>query len=573
MARRRRMRTCLGVFLAVVLALVFFGGERGPVIEDGSTLMLEVEGDYVEAGQSPWFSRVLGESAPPFSGLLSTFALAERDPRISTVVIVIRPLAIGWGKVGELRQAIERLGATGKHTVAYLEMASFSAAREYFLATAADEIWAVPGGSVPVLGLAAEYYFLGDLFAKVGITFDVAKAGRYKSAVERLTANQMSGPAREMANSLLDSTNEFFLSGIARGRDLSVEAVRAAIDQGPFSGPDLAGTGLVEGTKHLDAVLDAIGGPVVEHAEYAEVDPASLGFEAEARVALIYGSGAVVTGSGSRARGGGPIFAARSAAKSISQAAEDPSIAAIILRIDSPGGSALASEQIWRSLDRARSAGKPIIASFSDVAASGGYYAAVAADEIVANDAALTGSIGVFALRTVVAGGLEKLGVGVESLTRGEYAESLLSSRALSPSAQKRLDAMVMQTYALFVERVADGRGMEPGAVDAVGQGRVWTGSQAYEVGLVDHLGGLHTAAARVRAHLELDPDADLELQVFPPPRSLDEEIADALDARIAEIAAAQWPIPEALRGIRSWMTGLTSEGPLAVPPYLVEIR
>ncbi|HIF97887.1 MAG TPA: signal peptide peptidase SppA [Myxococcales bacterium] len=573
MSVRRKYRFCLLFVLGLLVAMFWFGEEPGPVIDADSTLVLEIGGAYAEASQAPWISRLLGEGSPPFSGLLSLFDLAERDSRLGTVVLVIRPLDIGWGKVGELREAIGRLEAAGHRTLAYLEMATFSGSREYFLASAADEVWVVPAGSVPVLGLAAEYFFLGGLWDNLGIEFDVAKAGRYKSAVEVYTATGMSEPSREMANSLLDSTNDFFLSGIAQGRGMSVEEVRAAIDHGPILPVDLESLGLIDGVEHLDVLLDALGEAVVEHDEYAAVSPEEVGFAPVARAALIYGSGPVVSGWGARSPGGESVFAAGRVAESLERAAEDPSIDAIILRIDSPGGSALAAEEIWRSIGTAQQAGKPIIASFSDVAASGGYYVAVAADEIVSNDATLTGSIGVFALRPVLAGGLAKLGVSSESLTRGRHADFMLSNPPLSPSGRKRLQAMVLQIYDLFVSRVAEGRGMERDAVDRVGQGRVWTGSQAYELGLVDFLGGLHTATDRVRRRLNLAADADVALVPFPPPRSLSEELTDALDVRLAQMVEARLPLPEALRSVQSWLADLPMGSPLLVPPYLIEIR
>ena len=571
--RGRRIRICVLLVIGLFVAMFFLAEEPTTDIDDGSTLVLEVGGAYVEAAQAPWLSRALGESSPPFVGLLSLFDHAEMDSRLAAVVIVIRPLSIGWGKVGELRQALERLSASGHRTVAYLDMASFSGSREYFLASAADEIWVVPAGIVPLVGLAAEYYFLGGLWEKLGIEFDVAKAGRYKSAVEAYTATGMSEPSREMANSLLDATNDFFLSGIAQGRDISVGAVRTAIDQGPISPVELKGLGLVDSVGHLDDLLSEIGGPVVDHEVYAQVDPAELGFDPTTRVALVYGSGTVVSTAGPRSGRSGSVFAADRFDRALTQAAQDPSVDAIIVRIDSPGGSAMASEEIWRSIDGARKEGKPIIASFSDLAASGGYYAASAADEIVSNDATLTGSIGVFALRPVYGGGLAKLGVSIDSLTRGKYADFILSSRPLSVGAKKRLQSMVLQIYDLFVRRVAEGREMELSEVDRVGQGRVWTGSQAYEIGLVDHLGGLHTALDRVRDHLGLPPGEDLAVVVFPSPRTLGEELTDILDAKIEGVVAARWPMPKALRGLGAWLSGLEMEGPLVVPPYLVEIR
>jgi len=573
MSVRRKIRFGALLVLGLLLAMFWLGEEPGPVIDPGTTLVLEIGGEYAEASQAPWISRVIGEGSPPFSGLLGRFAMAERDARLGAVVIVIRPLSIGWGKVGELREAIGRLAAAGHPTIAFLEMATFSGSREYFLASAADEVWVVPAGSVPVMGLAAEYFFLGGLWEKLGIEFDVAKAGRYKSAVEVYTATEMSEPSREMANSLLDSTNDFFLSGIAQGRGMSAADVRAAIDQGPILPVELESLGLIDGVEHLDVLLDALGEAVVEHDEYAAVSPEDVGFAPVARAALIYGSGPVVSGWGARSPGSGSVFAASRTAEALDRAAEDPSIDAIILRIDSPGGSALAAEEIWRSIGAAQQAGKPIVASFSDVAASGGYYVAVAADEIVSNDATLTGSIGVFALRPALAGGLAKLGVSSEALTRGRHADFMLANPPLSPGGRTRLQAMVLQIYELFVSRVAEGRSMERDAVDRVGQGRVWTGSQAYELGLVDFLGGLHMATERVRRRLDLNADADVALVPFPPPRSLSEELSDALDVRLAGLVEARWPLPEALGRARSWFAGLPMGSPLLVPPYLIEIR
>ena len=359
MIRRRKIRLCLIVLVVLGVVLLWGGEEPGPTIEEGSTLVLEVGGAYVEATQSPWLARALGEGSPPFSGLLSLFALAERDSRLDRVVIVIRPLAIGWGKVGELRQAIERLEAAGHETVAYLDMAAFRGSREYFLASAADEVWLVPAGSVPVLGLAAQYYFLGGLWEKLGIDFDVAKAGRYKSAVEVYTATGMSDPSREMANSLLDSTNDFFLSGIAQARGLSATELRAAIDQGPVLPAELETFGLIDGVEHLDDLVGGYSGPVVRHDTYAAVKPAEVGFDPVARAAIIYGTGTVVSGHRPRSRGGESLFAARSTAKSLALAVDDPTIDAIILRIDSPGGSALAAEESGAASARRAKRGNP----------------------------------------------------------------------------------------------------------------------------------------------------------------------------------------------------------------------
>jgi len=571
--RGGKLRVGILVLLGLAVLFVFLRGQRGPTIEPGSCLVLELEGRYVEAPRASLLARLFGEETRPFVGLLSQLALARRDDRLAHVVLVIRPLEIGWGKAGELRDAIARLRAAGRRTTAYLDLASFSASREYYIATAADEIYVVPGGNVPVIGLAAEYFFLGGMWQKLGVDFEVAKAGRYKSAVESYAGTGMSEASREMANSLLDSTDEAFVAAIAEGRGLSHEAVRAAIDSGPMLPKELVSLSLADGVEHLDVLLDRIGGKVVRQSTWERVEPEQLGFEARAKIALVYGSGTVVQGRAGRSASGRQVFASQTASEAIRDAAEDDAIDAIVLRIDSPGGSALASEEIWRALQQARRHDKPIVASFSDVAASGGYYVASGADAIVAPGGSLTGSIGVFALRPVLGGALEKVGIGMESLTRGRYADFLLAGEPLSEGARERLQASVLETYGLFLERVAEGRSLPVADVDAIAQGRVWTGRQAAERGLVDQLGGLYEAVALVRQKLGLDEDADVVLIPYPGPRSLGEELSDILGSRLGGLGLAGLSLPAMLRPLESWLLDLPDEGPLLVPPAWIEIR
>ncbi|MGH0036035.1 MAG: signal peptide peptidase SppA [Myxococcota bacterium] len=562
----------LGVLVGVALWF-FSGGPGAPQIAPGTTLVLDVEGSYVEAPAAPLVSRLMGDDRRPFAALLSQFAVAQRDDRIDTVVLRMRGTRIGWGKAQELRGAIADLRAEGKKTLAYLELASFSASRDYYIASAADEVVVPPGALVPVVGLAAEYMFLGGLWEKLGIEVESERIGRYKSAVDSYTGVEMSESHREMANSILDSVDAQFVEGIAEGRGLPVDAVRSAIDAGPVLGSELEELGFIDRVAHLGD-LEAMRKATVSGADYAAVDPAQVGFEPQASFALVYGAGTVVTGDGGRSPGGGPVFAADVVKKALSAAADDPEIDAIILRIDSPGGSSLASEVVWRAIQDVRERGKPVIASLSDVAASGGYYAAVAADRIVGDAGVLTGSIGVFVLRPVVGGLLEKLGVGVEALTRGERADFLLASEALSPGARDRLRAIVVDTYDLFVQRVAEGRKLDPEAVDALGQGRVWTGAQAVERGLIDEVGGLRDAVTAGRRLLGLADDVDVELRVFPPPRGLADELTDLLRGSAGWAALSDsLPLPEPLRRLEGWLLSLPPRTPLLIPPLLLDVR
>jgi len=336
----------------------------------------------------------------------------------------------------------------------------------------------------------------------------------------------------------------------------------------------LEAAGLIDGELHLDELIDRFGPHVVEHADYALVDPEDLGFDSQAEFALIYGTGPVVQGRADQS----PLsnqgaFASETISQAILDAAEDPSIRAILFRIDSPGGSALASELIWRAVERAQAAGKPVIASFSDVAASGGYYVASGADGIVAAPGTLTGSIGVYALRPVVGGLLDKLDIGIGSLTRGRHADFLLSTRKMSPASLARLQTTVDDTYQIFLRRVSDGRSMSIEDVHRVGQGRVWTGRQAYEVGLVDELGGLYTAARRAKRAVGLDEDADVYLVPYPRPASFSEQIFAAFQSTSLWMPAPDFDWPEPLDGLIEMAGALPTGSALLIPPALVDIR
>ncbi|MCA9509359.1 MAG: signal peptide peptidase SppA [Myxococcales bacterium] len=576
MARTRWLWISLASLVLLVGMLCARGGARLEV-EPGSTLVVRVRGDYVEAAEPTLLARVLGGGPAPFARVLSQLALARRDDRLDAVVLAIEDTSLGWGKAAELRDAIGRLRAAGRRTVAYLELDGLAVQREYWIASAADEVWVVPGGSVPLVGLAAEYLYLGDAFDKLGVDFEVAKAGRYKSAVETIAGNAMSDASREMANALLDSTERQFVDGIARGRGLEPDAVRAAIDRAPVLASELADARLIDGEAHLDAVLEKLGGPVVKGEEYAGIDPASVGFDPVATYALVYGSGNVVPGDESATPRGEPVFAAGAIREAVEKAAKDDDVDAIIVRIDSPGGSALASEIMWRAISEAkRESGKPVVASFSDVAASGGYYVASAADSIVASGTTVTGSIGVFSLRPLLGGLLDKLGVRTELLTRGEHADFLSSTRPSSPAARERLQSVVLDIYRLFLERVGTGRSLATEAVDAVGQGRVWTGEQALERGLVDRLGGLHEAVREANRLRGIDEDADAILVAYPPPKPLAQELAELLNARIAAAARASVGLPALSGPLATLERALASAPPLApllVPPAWVEIR
>ncbi len=568
--RKSRVVIVVAVFGLVLLWLLV--RSEGPSIADGSILVLPIEGHYVESQDPSLLAQILTDADMSFAGLLSEMKKAERDDRLSRVVLRIRNLAIGWGQAQELRDAIARLRDAGRQPIAYLEVAGFGANIEYYVASAADEVQIAPAGFGGVVGLAGEYFFLGQMWKKFGIEFDVSRAGRFKSAVETLTGDEMSDAYREAANSLLDSINQQFVSGIAESRGMTSAAVRAVIDRAPMTPNEMVKHHLVDRIAFFDELLESFDGPIVEASEYAQVDLASLGFDPVAQFALIYGSGNVVVGRGRVNSRGSPVMASDTVADAIEAAADDPDIDAIIFRIDSPGGSVLAADIIWRALEVAKQSEKPLIASFSNVAASGGYYVAAGADTILASPGSVTGSIGVFALRPVFKGLLDKLDINVETLTRGAHADLLLTSQPLSPETAAIIDREIEAIYQLFLERVADGRRLDLQAVDRIAQGRVWTGEQALERGLIDGLGGLNEAVLRGKQALGLDAEADVALIPYPEDDSLTAQLTDTL-RRVSLEVVPDSPLKGLAERVQAWFDAAPVGAPALVPPFVFDIR
>jgi len=567
----RRFRRIVFVLALVALALWWFLPSQGPRIVPGSALVLELSGEYVEAAEPPLLARLLGDRRHSFVALLSELRKAERDERLAVVVLRMRDLEIGWAKAQELRAAIQALRSHGRRVIAYLETGKLGANVEYYVAVAADEVRAAPATRSPMIGLAAEYVFLGGLWERFGVDVEVERVGEYKGAAEMLSERKMSAANREMANSLLDAIDSQFVAGIAEGRRLEPAAVRRAIDDAPISPEQLKQLRLIDGIQFWDELVDELGGAekLVEAKDYARVDPKLVGFAPTARFALIYGSGNVVVGRGTASRSGSPIFASDTISEALADASKDAGIQAIILRIDSPGGSPLAADQIWRAARQARAQGKPVIVSCSDLAASAAYYAAAGADAIVALPGSLTGSIGVFVLRPVLRGLLEKLDVGVESLTRGGYASLLLASEPLTERTRAWLHAEVVSIYDLFLSRVSEGRDLTLEQVDAVARGRVWTGEQAASKGLVDEIGGLRVAVRRALLQLKLDPESDVALVPYPAPVSLAEQV----DETLRNLTARADPLGGVLRRAEPWLEAMRAGAPALLPPFIPRIR
>lgn len=568
--KRLRFWLVIGALaLVTVAALRHFAR---PGIQPDSVLWLELSGEFVEAPATSLVSQALGIERPPLLGVISQLRKAERDDRIAHVVVRVRGLQVGWAKAQELRDAIAGLSAAGRKPVALLEVDGFGSNLDYYVASAADEVYVVPGGGAPLLGLGQEFFFLGGLWEHLHVHFDAFQAGRYKSAVENLIGEEMSEPFREQAESLLDAIDSRFIDDIADARGIEASALREVIARAPRDPEALETSGLIDGARTPAELAEHYGSaPRVEMSEYAEIDPRQVGIEPEATLALIYGTGPIVSGDATSNRSGSPVLGADALIDALQSAVEEPSIRAIVLRIDSPGGAPFPSEQIWQAVRRARKE-KPVIASFSDYAASGGYYLAAAADAIVAAPSTITGSIGVFAVRPSIGALLDRWGIATEVSSRAPQASLGFISRPLSPETRAWVDGDVRAVYGTFLERVGEGRGMPVDAVRAVAEGRVWTGDQAVQRGLVDATTGLRGAFREAKSRAGLDPDADAVVVIYPEPKPLWLQLREAMGTALAR--ATPLPPPTRIAApLLAWLEGAIQPGPAAILPFWVEIR
>ncbi len=553
--------------LLLLVGVIFFLARREPQVPEGSFLVVEVGGSYVEAKPSDLVGQLLGPRRKGLMELLLELRKARVDPRLRGVILKVAPVDLDMAKAQEIRHALKELREAGKEVVAWVAGEDFSGNLEYYLASGAEKVYFSENTLLPLSGLAATYVFLGGLWEKLGVEMQVEKVEKYKTAGDFLTRKAMSEAHREMANSLLDSLNNQFLTGIAEARGLTPEQVQALIDAPTLVAGDFARAGLIDGVKYFHEVLEELGGgePVntVSLETYRRVRPSSLGLMQGPKVAVVYGVGGIVPGE-SRWRGGGPVMGAQTLVEALEQASQDEEVRAIVFRVDSPGGSALASDLIWRAVLDAREE-KPVVVSMSGLAASGGYYIATPATRIVAQPATLTGSIGVVLVLANVKGLLEKLGLSTETLGRGRYARLFDPSKGWSPEEREEVRRIAHEVYQAFTRKVAEGRGLDPKEVHRLGRGRVWTGEQAKKLGLVDALGGWERALELAKEEAGIPAKDEVELVFYPKPKRLLERVWERLGGEIE--------LPQPLKEIFSSPLLTQAPGPLLAMPVVFQVR
>jgi protease IV len=511
--------------------------------------------------------------------LIEGLRRASRDDRVRALVVKVGGSKLGLARIQEIREAVADFRESGKLSVAWAEtFGEFTHGNlPYYLATAFDRIYLQPSGALGLTGVAVEQLFLHDALAKIGVGFQSAKRYEYKTAADTLTERGFTGPAREAAERLAASIAEQLSAAIAERRGKTVEAARALLDRGPFLASDALAEGLVDALGYRDEVYAAVrqeaGREAIlqyvgryQRAHLLTQRARRLPKPRERLVAVIYASGPIRQGRSSRGPVGGAM-GSDTVAAALRSATSDERVRAVLLRVDSPGGSAVASDVIWREVVRTRAAGKPVVVSMGDVAASGGYYISMAADVIVAQPGTITGSIGVITGKPVFEEALGRAGITTDSVAEGARATMFAPTHPFTEDEWERINAWLDAIYRDFTEKAAAGRRMPVARMHELARGRVWTGADAVTNGLVDDVGGLSAAAeiARRRAGLP----ASAPVRVYPKLSPLDQlRPPESSEAKPAAPAFAfgdghsgwgpAWPLAA--------RAGLPPYGPLMLP-------
>lgn len=583
----------LALFLVAIIGIVLFAeAVNKPKVADNSVLVLNISGslpDYTpDDPTAKLFGLGQGES---FSSLLTQLRKAKVDKRISAVLLDIDSTSFGWGKADELRAAIADFKTSGKPTYAYMEM---GANKEYYIATAADKIFLPPPGDLYINGFSAQAQFYKGSLDKLGVEWEDVHVGKYKSANEPFTRKDYSPESREVMNAILDDYYGRVTSAISESRKKSPEDVKAIIDNAPYNAIAAQQQNLIDGAKYRDEVYNELKNALgykenddlrtTSTSAYKDITPESLGLNSGERIAVIFASGLITSGRSTDGTfGGAQTIGSDTISKAVKDAADDSSIKAIVLRVDSGGGSALASDLMWHTLEYAKTK-KPVVTSMGDVAASGGYYIACNSNKIVAEPSTLTGSIGVVLGRPNIGGLYEWLGITNEYTSRGKNSEIFRVDRKWTEEERAVFQKSANFFYwDNFVPKVAKGRGKSVEQINEVAQGRVWTGAQAKDKGLVDEFGGLNRAVEIAKELANLPADKDVKRVVFPASKPFlqsffggnDEETTLSMKQK-AETDALVKSLPKDLQKMlyyNSLFENMRRGETMALLPYQLEIR
>lgn len=499
-----------------------------PGVPSRTVLEIDFEGGVIEAVPDDAFAQLMLDDQLKLRDVIDALDRGAEDRRVKGLVAKIGSGGMGLAHIQEIRDAVKRFRDAGKPAIAFAEtFGEFAPGTGgYYLATAFDEIHLQPSGDIGLTGLMYESTFMRGTYDKLDIEPRMGQRHEYKNAMNTFTETAYTEPHREAMQRLVDSQFGQMVRDIAAARGLAEDVVRERVDRGPYLAQEALDAELVDRLSYRDQVYDAIGTLTGEDdpdflSVTAYVERAGRPNSRGTTVALIHGYGAVTRGPSSFSPFDGSItMGSDSVAGALRDAIDDRRVRAIILRVDSPGGSYVGSDSIWRETIRAKEAGKPVIVSMGNLAASGGYFVAMHADKIVAEPGTITASIGVLGGKLLTRNFWGKLGLTMDDVVSSANSTYFNASHDYTEAGQARFDASLDRIYEDFTSKVAEGRGLPLEHVRQVARGRIWTGEDAVEHGLVDALGGVDVALKLAREALDLEADADIRLKRMPPVRS-----------------------------------------------------
>ena len=579
MSRRRRFFwVAVGLVLVASFTAALLGGVAYFVQNKGASakssksdsrshvLSISLDGSLPE-NPAPTFKFAFSSDADPsFPAVVRAIDRAANDGKVTSVFVRIGATDLGWARAHEVRDALLRLKTKGKKLTAFLED---SGNMEYYIASSADQIIALPEAILEIHGMSAEVMFLKGAFDKLGVEAQFVAMGKYKNAPNQYTEKRFTAAHREQMTSLVGGLYREYVSAVARSRKKTELEVEALISAGPYDGASALAAGLVDKLDYPAEALDGLGDT---HRRLGDFRDQGGAFDTRPKVALIFVDGEILSGESQPGGfGSGAVAGADTIAEALRNAASDESVKAVILRVDSPGGSGSASDVIAREVENTV-ADKPVIVSMGDYAASGGYYVSAPATAIVANATTITGSIGVFFGKFVLARLFDKLGITNEYVDFGKGGSFASASRKWTPEDVGKVEALASGFYDRFLSLVAEHRKMEVDAVHEIAQGRIWTGLEAKRIGLVDEVGGFDRALALAKEKAKLPAGQDVAVVIFPPSRSAFDRLLEDADGWDGMNSRARLS-PEALAAQFRARLLTQSRTVWARLPYTLEVR
>lgn len=561
---------------------------------------IELKGGYAEG---PQMMGLFGDITESLAEAIGRLDKAAKDDAVTGVVLKLDGPQIGRGKLNEFRQAIGRIRAKGKKVVAYMDTAGSG---DYLVAASCDEVVMPESGVLMLLGVRSEVSFYKNLFDLVGLKAEMLRVGEYKSAAEPYSRTEMSKEFREELEQVLGDFYDQMVETVATGRKLDPEKVKAAIDNGPHTAAAAKELGLITRVAYEDELTGILKGDKADttiklakkygkkkidtdfsgFAGMVKMMNMLMGLEPQTRrsnnpkIAVIHATGMIMPGQSSSDILGDSVLGGDTLVKAIEKAASDATVKAIVLRIDSPGGSALASDLIWRAIEKVE---KPIVASMGDVAGSGGYYIAMGADTIFAEPGTITGSIGVVGGKIALEGLYNKVGITTSVVARGKNSGILSTTTGFTDSEREAMTKLLLDIYKQFTEKAAKGRKMEYAKLEKLARGRIYSGATALKLGLIDKLGTLEDAVEHAKQLAKLGPDDKVERLILPKPTSPleslfgplnpDEQTRVSADATLFNVLKAVSPdLADDLRN--AWQINkLARESRLMLMPFTIRVR